>query len=190
MRSNRNIILLCFYLCITTFACTCEKDTSFKNVAFRTGITFSPGTDTVRTRDTVWMEMHVPQTFTDNFYQRNIRLPDSVQLHFYLKTGMLVKDSFPNGKAVQVVDSSGMASNERYFKLTKYTDGFRLKLGVVPQQRGVFYISMEEFNDIFPAYKERYELYRVHITNTDLHESLDIKTKEKWWEPVYFFYAE
>ncbi|UYQ91494.1 hypothetical protein MKQ68_15495 [Chitinophaga horti] len=100
-RSLSTLLLIALY--VITSAATCE-DTSMRNVAFEAAVQLTPGNDTMRAGDTLWVDMALPQTFYDAAYKRTIRLPDSMHIELGFEVGLM---NNPDEHIALTVDTVG-----------------------------------------------------------------------------------
>ncbi|UYQ91495.1 hypothetical protein MKQ68_15500 [Chitinophaga horti] len=75
--------------------------------------------------------------------------------------------------------------------MRQYTTGYRPNYGIAPLKRDLYYLKFDHYGDLFPEYKERFGLYRIHIANADRHVDMhENKDGRGYYDRYYFFYAE
>ncbi|UYQ91493.1 hypothetical protein MKQ68_15490 [Chitinophaga horti] len=170
----------------------CTKEAVQEQKLFGTRLSISPASDTVKTGDTLWLEMIVPAHFYDNVFKHQVALTDTTNLAFSIGFHHVTHKAPHTDTYLQFADPLGNDMNPekqemtyRPMKLKRYPGHYLLKFGVVPIVAGAYAIDWGRSGSVYPK-AGPFQVFEIALLNTDLHEKLATGPTET---KRYYFYA-
>ncbi len=175
---NYRITLFFVFVGFVTMGGNCMKDCIKQEYSFNIPLIAYPDLDSIRMGDTVWLDVSVPSTLTDEITGNSIEFTNATNLGLVISfQEVLSATNFRS--AVEdftfklEIGKDGLNTNPALFKgylMTESGGFYKLKIGFIAQTHGVFRFTVHNAPNVLRNNSNcEKAFFQVNFTNTDQH---------------------
>lgn len=179
---KNSIMFFAFFALLTNCNLSCDPKDCWRTYEFTIPFSITPALDTFQIGDTLWLQSLIPNNITDNatgelvpvndfdFKVRSYinRMDTAIQIMGNTASPYAVNDFvYFNEKGIfETINLSSVSFIKIHY--TSEESSQKLKIGIVPQKRGLFQIAFANLTD---------DATKVNLTNSDCFENLKMSYK-------------